>query len=52
MSEIVRQLNRVHRSLDYELSPAYRNFGLWDSQIQLLYDVRDTLLESLKAHRR
>ncbi len=49
--EIIRNLNRVNKGLDYELSPAYLNFGLWDVQIQALYNVRDTLLRQLKEHR-
>jgi hypothetical protein len=50
--EIVFKLGQVNKCLDYEMSPAYRNFGLWDEQITRLYDRRDGLLQELKAYRR
>jgi hypothetical protein len=50
--EIVFKLGQVNKCLDYEMSPSYRNFGLWESQIQLLYGKRDDLLQELKAYRR
>ena len=52
MKQIVLKLDLVNKFLDYELSPAGRSFGLWDHQIQMLYDVRDRLLTKLRVYRR
>jgi hypothetical protein len=49
--EIVFKLGQVNKCLDYELSPSYTGWNIWEAQIKHLYGLRDDLLRELRTYR-